>query len=297
MFPAEDGALQDGILSLQRLCTTATMNPYLRGKIEEILKSVVDVQMSYSTMQVPGLFETLRAFRANLLWVPISLLQNTETPDLNLLAVAHLYGLALAIDNSIPELHGAAFGSLVTTAIKEVDLKLQYGLSPTCHRAIDPTQIAELMQFPRRMTSNNNHSHQRSFSQTSESLLSGQQSPFGFQNLNIRSAPHTPQFPPSIPRFSNDSFENLHGPPSPFLNSYQTPSSRRHSHIVQRSPRPGSLNFEHRSFTGLGPRGESPLYSPAQSPGLYSIEDQQGFAFGESPAGWSGGFVAPTVWT
>ena len=297
-YGAEDGALQEGIASLQRLYSYAPANSCLHATVEEILQSVLDVQMNFSSMQASGLFEKLGAFRANLLWAPILLLQDKETPDLNLLAIAHLYGLALAIDSTIPELHGAAFGSLVTTAIQEIDQKLQHGLSPQYQRAIDPSQISEMMHFPRRMATNNHHAHQRSFSQTSDNLLSGQQSPYGFQNLHIRSAPHTPNFPPAIPRFSNDSFENLHGPPSPFLHAYPNQSPRRHSHILQRSPRPGPLTFERRSFTSSGQhRGDSPLYTPAQSPGIFSLENQQGFSFGESSTGWSGGFVTPTVWT
>lgn len=296
VFPEDDRSLQDSIQTLQGLHKFLSTNGQLRTAVEEMIHLGREIEAAYAALPAQHLFEKVQSLRARLLWLPISLFQRAESTSLDLLVIAHLYALGLAIDTSIPELNGAAFGTLTIVPIEEIDHKLCSSRSPTAQHSYQSQRIDDMMHFPRELASRSRF-HQLSIVSTSEILQSGQQSPFDFQNLRIDSAPSTPGFPGTFPLFPNHSTEDLSMPPSPFLlQTYDvSPTSRRHSQIFDPSSRPTSIH-DRRSFGGSSYGGGSPSCSPSYSPAPVFADEEQAFNFGR-PVGYHGGFVTPTTWT
>ena len=298
LLPEDDGSLQEAIFALQRLYKSLPLSSPLSASLERILQLAEDTIVFYATMPAQQLFEKLQEFRAHLLWTPITLMQSTENPNLVLIVVAHLYSVGLAIDASIPELNGAGLGTLTTDAIEEIERKLRFSQSPTIHQIYHAVGADDLMRFPREISYRARH--RQSSPYQGPALASGQQSPYGFQNLHIESAPSTPGFPGTFPMFLNQSNEDLSVPPSPFLlQTYNaSPTSRRHSQLLEQSPRPSTMPFGGRAVSGSSYRGESPLYSPAfPSPAHSFLEDDHTYSFGNSSSGYHTGFVNSAVWT
>ncbi|MCJ1435635.1 hypothetical protein MMC27_005010 [Xylographa pallens] len=297
LLPEDDRSLQQAIDTLQLVQKYLSTNHQLRACVDDLLQSAREIEGDSAKIPAPQLFEKLQAFRSRLLWLPIALFKRAENLSLNLLVIAHLYAVGLAIDSSIPELNGAAFGVLVTAPIEEIDRKLRFSQSPTSQQTNHP-QIADMMQFPRELASRTRFYH-LSLVSLSDALQPGPQSPFGFQNLRIDSAPGTPSFPGTFPMFSNRSTEDLSVPPSPFLlhQSYNnSPTSQRHSQVYEQSARPMSIH-ENRTYSGSNFTGGSPAYSPSYSPAPTFVEDEHNYNFEESSADYHGGFVTPTIWT
>ena len=289
----DDVSLEQSIHALQQLCVYVQNDVSLRQRTEQILHSAQEIQTCSSVLRLEQLFEKLQALRTCLLWMPISLLQSNDVRSVDVLVLAHLYSVALAVDASIPELGGALLGKFTLGCIEEIDRKIRHDQSVT-HRSSASSQ-ENMMHFPRYIASRA-RSQRAPSTRGPEHLAPGQQSPYGFQNLHLNSAPSTPGFPPTYPIYANQSFEDLSVPPSPFIQSYTSSNIRRHSQRVEHSPQPSSLtSYEHSSFGGYGQQTGSPAYSPAGSPGIF--EDDTGLRYGESSSGYSGGFVAPTLWT
>ena len=299
VLPEDDHSLQEAIAALQHLLAYLRHNVGLHQYVEELLLFAQEIEMCSRTMRGEQIFEKLQRLRSRLLWSPISLLKTQDRTSMNFVTIAHLYALAMAVDASLPELNGASFGALAAAPMDDVERRVRFS-SP---QSFDSSSaMDELMIFPCQIA-NKTRQARGIFDQLSqqESLNPGQQSPYGFQNLNIESGPTTPNFPPTFPIFAaNISAEylTLSVPPSPFLHSFvPQATSRRHSALVEsRSPRPSSMNFsDRRSFSGfssLGHGGESPAYSPAAySPAAYSpvpsnyLEDDHSL-FGESTSSW-----------
>ena len=287
LLPEDDQSLQEAIHALRQLLVFLQNDVGLRHFVEEILRTAEEIEISSRTTREDQLFEKLQFLRMRLLWAPISLMQSLDQANMNLIAVAHLYAVAMAVDASLPELNGAAFGTLTGAPIEEIDRRIRFSSPPNLET---PSAYDELMHFPRRMASKQNAAHGSVVGSTglADPILGGQQSPFSFGNLHADSAPHTPNFPPSFPMFTgNISVEDLSVPPSPFLSSYvpqQLPGSRRHSGLVENHSRPSSMNFDRRSFSALGyNREESPAYSPAGygSPAHSYVDSDRGSVFGE----------------
>ena len=297
LLPEDDRSLQEAISILQVVHKYLSTNHQLRACVEDILQSAREIESFSATVPAPQLFERLQSFRSRLLWLPIALFNKAENISLSLLVIAHLYAVGLAIDTAIPELNGAAFGVLVTAPIEEIDCKLRSSHSPT-NQETNHSQLADMMKFPRELASRTRFHHQSAIS-LSDTLQSGLQSPFGFQNLRIDSAPGTPGFPGTFPMFMNRSTEDLSVPPSPFLlhQSYSNaPTSQRYSQGYEQSPRPISIH-EHGTYSGSSFTGGSPAYSPSYSPAPTFVEDEHSYNFDEPSAEYHGGFVTPTIWT
>ena len=304
VLPEDDHSLQEAITALQQLLVYLRNNAGLHKYVEELLQSAQEIEIFSRTMRGEQLFEKLQHLRNRLLWSPISLLKTQDRTNLNFVIIAHLYALAMAVDASLPELSGATFGALAAAPMDDVERRVRFS-SP---QSFDSSSaMDELMIFPCQIA-NKTRQARGIFDQINqqESLNPGQQSPYGFQNLNIESGPTTPNFPPTYPIFAaNISNEDLtlSVPPSPFLHSFVPQGApRRHSALVEsRSPRPSSMNFDRRSFSGfssLGHGGESPAYSPAAYSPVPSnyLEDDQSL-FGETSSSWGNpsGFVNPTL--
>jgi hypothetical protein len=298
LMDADDQSLQDSIQSLEHLSRIVRRDPYLCQIVEELMGACRAVQNASATMREEHLYDVLRSLRTRLLWLPISILSNNLT-NLHMVVLAHVYAAGLAIDASIPELNGAALGALNTASIDEIDRRVRF--SPPARESVP---LEDLMEFPRIISSrvrysrssigSMSHHHNRQHSH------SGSQSPYGFQNLQLDSAPTTPNFAPTIPTWFSHSMEDLSGPPSPFLQPFAPHINRRHSGLVDSSPL--SMPYDRRSFQGftLSQRADSVgSYSPSFSPALLFDEDPS-ISYNESASSAvytpHSGFVNPAVW-
>ena len=300
MLGEDDKPLREAVGAMQQLTAFLPKNHRSHHRVQEIIHFIQEVQICSGTMRIEQLFEKLYPLRTWMICMPLAMVQaKEEVSSLDLIVLAHLYAVAYAVDSSIPELGGAAFGTLATGLIAQLDSKLRYGQFASRSQAFTLSRLDDVMLFPCQMSSQQRY--QRSVtSRPAEAFPPGQQSPYGFQNLNIDSQPGTPGFPGTFPMYLNHSSEDLSIPPSPFLREYEAPTSTHHSQLGGVSPRPAAGVYEGRSLSGFEYRGESPAsYSPAYSPGYY--EDDQRFSYGEQPqqqaAGYFGGFVPPTIWT
>ena len=293
MLPEDDHSLQEGLNALHHLAPFVQRDPTLHQFVQELISNATEIEACSRTMRDDQLFDKLQPMRMRLLWVPIHLVQAMKNTDLNFLAVAHLYGIAMAIDASLPELKGAAFGALVTAPLEDIDRRLRYN-SPQNYDS-NSTTIDDLMNFPRHIAGRTRQARGSVDSMMPGDMNAGNQSPYSFQNLTLDSGPTTPAFPPSYPSFlGNLSTEdlNLSVPPSPFLNSFVSQGgSRRHSGLIEGGgSRPNSMNFDRRSFSGFSiGHGDSPAYSPqaySPVPSQFLEEDHLSLP-GDQSGSWS----------
>ena len=287
----------------------------LAQRLREILNFAQDFQSCSTSMQSKQLFEKLQPLRAWLFWMPIMLVKANDMGSSAMVLLAQLYTMALAIDSSIPELSGAALGSLTVHATEQIDVKLRYKQAITTWGEMSLADLDELMQFPRLMLARNQLESRSLFAQHQLEDTGAQDaaqplrqhSPYGFQTLNVGSQPGTPNYPPPTtpgfpgtpPMLPSHSFDDLSHPPSPFLR-YDSPISRPHSQLVESSPRPSSFSFDNRSLSGYSHQGDSPAYSPAAYSPVFvpDIPDEEAWSsFGGHSPGFSAGFVSPTLWT
>lgn len=295
----DDQSLRDSISALSKLMYYVSPDPQLHQFVSGILQNAQDIETCSQTQQheqlFEQLFEKLQPLRMRLLWTPIHLVQTTDHSSYNLLTVANLYATAMAIDISLPELQGAAFGALATSAVQEIDRILTYNTSANFD-AIGA--VEDLLAFPRRIMARTRQKR-GSFESTASHARQG--SPYSFHNLHSDSGPTTPAFPPQYPNWmqniSTEDLSNLSVPPSPFLDSYIAQGSRPHSALLAHQSRPNSMNFDRRSFSafsGIGP-GDSPVYSPAAAnspvPSVY-LEDDASF-YNEHVGSWGGANAFP----
>ena len=292
MLPEDDQSLQEGLNALHHLAPYVQRDPTLNQFVQELIANATEIEECSRTMRDEQLFDKLQPMRMRLMWVPIHLVQAMKNTDLNFLAVAHLYGIAMAIDASLPELKGAAFGALVTAPLEDIDRRLRF-TSPQSYEST--SAIEDLMNFPRHIAGRTRQARGSVDAMMAADLNAGSGSPYSFHGLTLDSGPTTPAFPPSYPTFmGNISTEdlNLSVPPSPFLNSFVSTGSRRHSGLMERAgSRPNSMNFDRRSFSGfsgIGP-GDSPAYSPqAYSPvPSHYLEDDHLSLPGDQSGSWA----------
>ena len=294
MLPEDDQSMQEGLNALHHFAPYVDTDPSLSPFVQSLIANASEIEACSRTLRHDQLFDKLQALRMRLMWVPIHLVQAIKNTESNLLAVAHLYSLAMAIDASLPELKGAAFGALVTAPLEEIDRRLQYGSFPghDSNAVID-----DLMNFARHITGRTRQLRGGLDPMMPGDPNAGANSPYGFHGLTLDSGPTTPAFPPTYPNFmGNLSTEDLQlsVPPSPFLNSFVSNGSRRHSGLIDGGSRPNSVNFDRRSFSnfsGFGP-GDSPAYSPqggySPVPSNYLEEDHNSL-HGDQAGSWAYG--------
>lgn len=280
--------------ALQRLSGSPPRSALLRRCLAEVSEFTREVQDLGATMRSEQVFAKLQPLRSWLFWLPITLVHSDRIDDSDLILLAQLYTVALAVDSAFPELGGAALGSLTADAIEQIDSKLRYRQSSRSTRNQDPAELDELMQCTRLMLTR--FRLEGATSQNGQQMqLPGSQSPYGFQHLSLGSQPGTPGFAPGTPAgypsglsgsFSmipSMSLEDLSGPASPFLR-YSAPTSPRHSQRLEGSPRPDDLSFDNQSLSAFSFGGDSPAYSPGY------FDEEQIFSYrGHSP-GYGGGY-------
>ena len=293
LLPEDDQSLQEGLNALHHLVPHVQGDTTLHSFVLELISNATEIEACSRTMRHEQLFDKLQPLRMRLMWVPIHLVQALKRTEANFLAVAHMYSIAMAIDASLPELKGAAFGALVTAPLQDIDHRLSFS-SP---QGFDSnSHVDDLMNFPRHICGRTQQARGSVDSMIPPELNQGQGSPYSFQNLHLDSGPTTPAFPPTYPTFmGNISQEdlNLSVPPSPFLNSFVSGGSRRHSGLLENpGSRPNSMNFDRRSFSGFSGFGpsDSPAYSPAYSPVPSAfLDDDHNSLPGDQPSPWQFG--------
>ena len=284
--------------SLHRLSARLPNVHPLAQRLQEILNFAQDFQSCSNSMQSSQLFEKLQPLRARLFWMPVTLVKANDMGSSAMVLLAQLYTLALAIDSSIPELSGAALGSLTVHAIEQIDTKLRYNQAITVRAEMSVSDLDELMHLPRLTLARHQIAAHTKLGQSrreeafvqSNTPPQSQHSPYSFQHSSMGSQPGTPDYPPpgypsTPPMLPSHNFDDLSHPPSPFLHYGASPGSNQYSHT---SPRPNSLSFDNRSLPGYeySLRDDSPAYSPSSySPGFIANSDEEAWVFGgQSPS-------------
>lgn len=299
----DDQALLSAIDGLQRLSIRLAKDSTVAEPLREMLEFAQAVESSSATMQCEAIFAKLQPLRAWLFWTPVTLSSSNSVKASDLVTLAHLYTVALAVDNSLPELRGAALGSLTAGPIDQIDHRLRFDLmsQPTSTTEMSHAAVEEAMRFPRSIAARH-----RLEKTPIPRQLQGRgpvhQSPYAAQHSSIVSTPGTPGFPPGtplgyptsfggpFPTVFNPSIEDLSTPASPFLH-YGLPTSRRHSQLVASPELREESPFDSRSSRGYSWQGDSPAYASSFH------EDDPSTAFqGHSPSAYLGEYVAPIMW-
>jgi hypothetical protein len=90
-------------------------------------------------------FERLRSLRDWLFWMPVAYLQNHYCSANSLVAIAHLYVVAILMERMFPEIGSAYFGSLSLTPIEEIARRL---MSICMSEGSDDNTPLKLMNYP-----------------------------------------------------------------------------------------------------------------------------------------------------
>ncbi|CAL8574280.1 hypothetical protein XPA_000245 [Xanthoria parietina] len=285
-------ALFTAIDGLQRLSTRLAKNRAATVLLNELSEFAQSVQSYRAKMQSEEIFTKLQPLRAWLFWTPITFLSTEGLTAVDLLLLAQLYSLALAVDALFPELRGAALGSLTTTQIDQIDHRLRYDFMSVPQHLVEleAASVEKAMHFPKSMATVH-----RLGSTASPARQPGQRMSRVMPYLSTGSTPDTPTFPPGtpaglpigfggpFPTMLNPSAEDLSIPASPFLR-YGATASRRQSQLIETSPKlyeEGS--FDGRSTTGYSFRDDSPAYSSS-----FHEDDHNSTFPGHPPAGYPG---------
>ena len=268
--------------ALRRLANSPPKSNRLFLCLDEISKFTNDIQAYGPAMTSDQIFEKLQSLRAWLFWLPVALVQSERIDDADLILLAQLYTVALAVDSSFPELGGAGLGSLTANAIEQIDNKLRYRQSSRMSRNQNAAELDELMQCSRMMLAKFRLESAHNQEAPQMQLHGSPQSPYGFGQLSLGSQPGTPGLAPSTPGWApgtpagypsaglagsfslipNHSLEDLSVPASPFLR-YSAPVARRHSGLAEPTGRLDDLSCDNQSLSAFSFGGDSPAYSPS----------------------------------
>lgn len=270
--------------------------------VQAVLEFAHDFPSWSTSLQVEQLFERLQPLRSWLFWLSVSLVKNNDMSSAAMVLLAQLHTFAIAIDDCLPELSGAALGALTVKATGQIDVKLRSKVAVVTPGEMHPSELDNLMHFPRLMSARN-HLQDVVSQDSPHGRLQRPQSPYSFHRLSLGSQPGTPNYPPPIspalssivPALASPSFEDLSFPPSPFLH-YSNAASRRTSQLVDGSPRISEHSFDNRSVSGFSQHGDSPAYSPAAySPVFLPDMPDDEWSFGTQSPGFNARLVTPAV--
>jgi len=301
-IPIDDQSILMATDALRQLSARLPNVHPLAHRLHNILGFAHEFRSCSHSMQSERLFEMLQAFRSWLFWLPVSLVKASDMSSSAMVLLAQMYTLALSIDASIPELGGAALGSLTGQAINQLDCKLKSKVTIITPGEMQPSELENLMHFPRLMFAKNQLVELIN-PDTLRPQGERQGSPYNFHRLSAGSQPGTPNYPPpgspGMPQYSmlgNSSFEDLSHPPSPFL-QYEHPASRRHSALIASSPMPSEHSFDNRSQSGFSHQGDSPAYSPAAYSPVFlpELPDEDTWDFGADSPGFFPPYVSNNV--
>ena len=255
-----DDPLRQATEVLHQLLDQQSDNARLPQITRKILSLIQDIQTCSATMKSEQLFERLQPLREWLFWTPVTLLRSDDTDESDLFLLVQLYTVALSIDLSVPELRGAALGSLTLKPLERIKRELESKHVVGSYGKPHASKFDALRSLSHQMSAKYQYRHSPS-NHPSPAQASGRDSPYGFQNLSLNSKPGTPTFAPSFSTLSNHSLEDLSVPSSPYLR-HDTPASRRHSQFVDVPNRPHAVTNENRSVSAYSFRGDSPVQSP-----------------------------------
>ena len=266
--------------------------------VQAVLDFAHDFPTWSTSFQVEQLFERLQPLRSWLFWLSVSLVKNNDMSSAAMVLLAQLHTFAIAIDDCLPELSGAALGCLTLKATGQIDVKLRSKVAVVAPGEMQPTELDNLMHFARLMSARTRLQDVVSHD-SSHGRMQRPQSPYSFHRLSVGSQPGTPNYPPPIspalsgivPALASPSFEDLSFPPSPFLH-YSNAASRRTSQLIEGSPRISEHSFDNRSLSGFSHHGDSPAYSPAAySPVFLPDMPDEEWSFGGHSPRFSAGSV------
>lgn len=279
-LPLDQGSLLLAGDALQRLRASPPKSPELYQCLVEVSEFTNDISTYGATMRSEEIFAKIQCLRSWLFWLPVALVHAERIDDSDLILLAQIYTVALAVDSSFPELGGSSLGSLTADAIEQIDNKLRYRQSSRMSRKQNSAELDELMQCSRMMLAKFRLEPTQHQEAPHMQLHGSPQSPYGFQQLNLGSQPGTPGLAPSTPGWApgtpagypsglagsfslmpNYSLEDLSVPASPFL-QYSAPVSRRHSGLIEPTGRLDDLSFDNQSLSAFSFGGDSPAYSP-----------------------------------
>lgn len=98
------------------------------------------------TLPISQQFERLRSLRDWLFWMPVGYLQSYQCSPDSLVAIAHLYTVALLMERMFPEIGSAYFGSLSLVPIEEIARRLM-SVCVSAGSDAESTPL-KLMSFP-----------------------------------------------------------------------------------------------------------------------------------------------------
>lgn len=267
--------------------------------VQAVLEFARDFPTWSTSLQVEQLFERLQPLRSWLFWLSVGLVKDNDMSSAAMILLAQLHTFAIAVDECLPELSGAALGCLTLKATGHIDAKLRSKVAVVAPGEMHPSELDNLMHFARLMSARTQLQDTISLD-----LLHGQatrsQSPYNFHRSSIGSQPGTPNYPPpispamsgTVPALASPSFEDLSFPPSPFLH-YSNAASPRTSQLNGGSPRISEHSFDNRSLSGFSHHGDSPAYSPAAySPVFLPDMPDEEWSFGGHSPGFSTGSVS-----
>ena len=305
MIPLDDEALTMANQALHQLAARLPSVHPLAQRLQEIQRFAEDFQYSSKSMQSEQIFAKLQPLRSWLFWMPVTLVKANDMSSSAMVLLAQLYTLALAIDSSIPELSGAALGSLSVQAVEQLDSKLCTKLNMTLPGEMSSADLNSLMEFPR-FTVAQNRLEETLVQETLSAQSERQGSPYSFHRLSVGSQPGTPNYPPPgspgmLNVWQNPSLEDLSHPPSPFLH-YGATVSRPHSQLFETGSVHSEQSFDiNRPLSAYDFQGDSPAYSPAaRSPAFLPElpDDEWNFEVHQQDfMGTMGGLVDLYLWT
>lgn len=248
------------------------------------------------TLHIGQQFERLRSLRDWLFWMPVAYLQNPSCSPDSLVAIAHLYTVAILMERMFPEIGSAYFGSLSLLPIEEISRRL----SSICVSTGDMT-VLELIKFPIEVVGE--------FRSRMGLVHPGSVSPFQhFNHPSPSYEEHHYDQSQSYSPYGNPAFSYSHEE-MPMLNASAPP---------QGSPVPMVLSshYTHHHYLDIPGSSYGGSYSPASSTfgGSVAYSDPEEYGqfdmnsslpvaqspmFHEAPYSFSAGFVTPNqpVWT
>ncbi|KAL7795046.1 hypothetical protein V8C37DRAFT_54205 [Trichoderma ceciliae] len=258
------------------------------------------------TLSIAQQFERLQPLRTWLFWVPVGYLQSHQGSANSLVAIAHLYTVALLMERLFPEIGAAYFGSLSMTPIEEIARRLMSLNVASPVKGTFQTPLT-LMEFPIDTVSEFRSRMGWMSPQRTPSFPTFH--PPNFHHLGEEVPPMVPATESYMP-YGNPAF-SYSAEEMPMLNSSTGPGPHESlSPLVISSPYPHQqyLNVPSPSFGGAYSPASSTFeasiaYSDSEEYGAY---DMRGFPSGQSPifedahcsSSYGVGFVTPQqpVW-
>ncbi|KAI9896988.1 hypothetical protein N3K66_008010 [Trichothecium roseum] len=242
-------------------------------------------------------FERLRSLRDWLFWMPVGYLQSHRCSPNSLLAVSHLYTVALLMERLFPEIGSAYFGSLCIQPVENIARHLMsYNITASDARFSTPLKLMEFPidavgEFRNRMGWNHPErtasfpsfdppnftmfapSPQISHVDEAESFMPYGTPSFSYSSEDLHStasvgASQSPIAPLSVPAYYDQSYLNI---PSPLQGGYYSPASSTFEGSVTFSDADDFGSFD---FNTL-PSAHSPLFNDAHCFGTGFVSPTQ----------------------